>query len=69
MREKALATMKGDTYQLIEVKFGSYPYDMVKGERTLQGRLAHRLDGRARSAPGRSRASRTDGTPGGGALG
>ena len=27
MREKALATLKGDTYQLIEVKFGSYPFD------------------------------------------
>jgi hypothetical protein len=27
MREKALATLKGDTFQLIEVKFGSYPFD------------------------------------------
>jgi len=25
MRKKALATLKGDTFQLIEVKFGSYP--------------------------------------------
>ncbi len=31
MREKALSTIKGPTYQLIEVKFGSYPYDVVKG--------------------------------------
>jgi len=31
MREKALSTAKGQTYQLIEVKFGSYPYDVVKG--------------------------------------
>jgi hypothetical protein len=30
MREKALSTAKGATYQLIEVKFGSYPYDVVK---------------------------------------
>ncbi len=30
MREKALASMKGPTYQLIEVKLGSYPYDFVK---------------------------------------
>ncbi|WP_448334823.1 hypothetical protein [Bellilinea sp.] len=28
MREKALATARGDTYQLIEVKFGSYPQDV-----------------------------------------
>ncbi len=25
LREKALSTLKGDTFQLIEVKFGSYP--------------------------------------------
>jgi len=30
MREKALQMEKGPTYQLIEVKFGSYPADMVK---------------------------------------
>jgi hypothetical protein len=30
MREKALSTLKGSTYQLIEVKFGSYPCEMVK---------------------------------------
>jgi hypothetical protein len=33
MREKALNTLQGPTYQLIEVKFGSYPGDMVIGER------------------------------------
>ena len=32
MREKALNTVKGPTYQLIEVKLGSYPYDIVKGD-------------------------------------
>ncbi len=38
MREKALSTIKGPTYQLIEVKFGSYPYDMVReGERVSKG--------------------------------
>ena len=31
MREKALTTAKGPHYQLIEVKFGSYPFDMVRG--------------------------------------
>jgi hypothetical protein len=32
MREKAIQMMKGPTYQLIEVKYGSYPFDLVKGE-------------------------------------
>ena len=31
MREKVMSTEKGPTYQLIEVKFGSYPQDTVKG--------------------------------------
>nr|MBC7245932.1 hypothetical protein [Chloroflexota bacterium] len=30
IRDKALATAKGPTYQLIEVKFGSYPFDVIK---------------------------------------
>ncbi len=34
MREKALATLKGDTFQLIEVKFGSYPFDFVQNGST-----------------------------------
>ena len=34
MREKSIQTMKGPTFQLIEVKFGSYPFDTVKGEST-----------------------------------
>ena len=33
MREKALNTVQGPTYQLIEVKFGSYPEDIVVGDR------------------------------------
>jgi hypothetical protein len=36
MREKALATLKGDAYQLIEVKYGSYPFDLVLGEHTMK---------------------------------
>lgn len=36
MRAKALETMRGDYYQLIEVKFGSYPFDGVKGEREVK---------------------------------
>lgn len=29
MRQKAMDTFKGETYQLIEVKFGNYPHDVV----------------------------------------
>jgi hypothetical protein len=36
MREKALSTRKGPTYQLIEVKFGSYPHDVVKGGQSIR---------------------------------
>jgi hypothetical protein len=36
MREKALSTLKGSTYQLLEVKFGSYPFDAVRGENTIR---------------------------------
>jgi hypothetical protein len=34
MREKAIQTMKGPTFQLIEVKFGSYPFETFRGEGT-----------------------------------
>jgi hypothetical protein len=30
MREKTIQTAKGPTYQMIEIKFGSYPHDVVK---------------------------------------
>ncbi|MAT44038.1 MAG: hypothetical protein CL609_17020 [Anaerolineaceae bacterium] len=36
LRKKALDTIKGDTYQLIEVKFGSYPFNIV-----TNGKLQH----------------------------
>jgi len=36
MREKALSTERGQAYQLIEVKFGSYPKDVVKGGRPIK---------------------------------
>ena len=29
LREKALSTLKGETFQLMEVKFGSYPFDFL----------------------------------------
>jgi hypothetical protein len=38
IREKTLSTAKGPTYQLIEVKFGSYPFDIVRdGEPIRKG--------------------------------
>ena len=36
MREKALNTLQGPTYQLIELKFGSYPYGVVKDGRSMK---------------------------------
>lgn len=36
LREKALSTARGPSYQLIEVKMGSYPYDVVKDGRTVK---------------------------------
>ncbi|NJD60937.1 MAG: hypothetical protein FIA98_16205 [Anaerolineae bacterium] len=36
MRDKALSSMKGPTYQLLEVKFGSYPFDLLKGDRQVR---------------------------------
>jgi hypothetical protein len=35
IRHKALETAKGPTYQLIEVKFGSYPFDLLRNERQM----------------------------------
>jgi hypothetical protein len=34
MRGKALATLKGPTYELIEVKLGNYPKDVIRGQTT-----------------------------------
>ncbi len=36
MRQKALDKLKGATYQLLEVKFGEYPCDVMRGERALK---------------------------------
>jgi hypothetical protein len=36
MREKALATLSGDTYRLIEVKFGNYPRDLERDGRACR---------------------------------
>jgi len=36
MRDKALGTLKGPTYQLIEVKFGTYPYEVLREGDTIE---------------------------------
>jgi len=36
MRQKALDTLKGPTHQLLEVKFGEYPFDVKLDERTIR---------------------------------
>ncbi len=36
LRDKALAKLKGPSYQLLEVKFGSYPVDLQRGERLMR---------------------------------
>ena len=44
LRDKALSTVKGPTYQLIEVNFGSYPQDLETAHGLTKGRLTHCLD-------------------------
>ncbi len=36
LRDKALSSLKGPSYQLLEVKFGSYPFDVLRGERLIR---------------------------------
>lgn len=36
MRDKALGTERGPTYQLIEVKFGSFPFDVIRDGRPIK---------------------------------
>ncbi|MCS7261127.1 MAG: hypothetical protein NZ765_10160 [Anaerolineae bacterium] len=36
MRDKALNTISGETYRLIEAKFGNYPCDVVRDERLMK---------------------------------
>ena len=56
MREKAISTNKGATYQFIEAKFGSYPFDVVN--KGVPPAPAHRSrGGRRKSSPARSTSS------------
>ncbi|MCS7060959.1 MAG: hypothetical protein RMN25_07305 [Anaerolineae bacterium] len=36
LRDKALSTLKGPTYQLIQVRFGNYPYQVMRNGRTMK---------------------------------
>ncbi len=62
IRQKALSTARGPTHQLIEVKFGSYPYDVVKEGRSIKAGspISWRLE---EIREGRIEAFRPDGTP------
>ncbi|HYM53673.1 MAG TPA: hypothetical protein VEW45_09455 [Candidatus Dormibacteraeota bacterium] len=62
MREKALEAERGDTYRLIEIKFGTAPRDVLHGERPLKrgSNLTWKPD-EIRS--GRIAVKRPDGTP------
>jgi len=62
MREKALATTKGTTYQLLEVKFGSYPYDVVKAGSAIKAGSPISWSPEEINA-GQIEAHRPDGTP------
>jgi len=62
IRDKALSTEKGPTYQLLEVKFGSYPYDVVRGDR--QRRKGEPISwSPSEIRAGQINVSRPDGTP------
>lgn len=62
MREKALSALQGPTYQLIEIKFGSYPDDMVIGDRQVKAKtpIAWKPD---QIRKGKIEGFKSDGTP------
>jgi hypothetical protein len=62
MREKVLSTEKGDTYQLIEVKFGSYPFDVVRDGRPIRAGSPIGWEA-AEIRAGQIQATFADGTP------
>ena len=62
MRDKALDTERGDTYRLIEVKFGSAPADLLRGGK-LVARGGALSWSPAEVRAGRIEAAGTDGAP------
>jgi len=62
LREKALSAMRGPTYQLIEVKFGNFPYEVIRGERTIKAGSPVSWNA-VEVERGQIEAARPDGTP------
>jgi len=62
MREKALGTLKGPTYQLIQVRFGNYPYEVMRNGRKLKAGSSIGWTAQEAQA-GRVEAERPDGSP------
>jgi len=62
MRDKALSSLRGATYQFIELKFGAYPHDVVKEGKPIRGGtpIAWRPD---EVAAGKINAFKPDGAP------
>ncbi len=62
MRDKALSTASGPTFQLIQVKFGSFPHDVVRDGKTIKSGspIAWTL---SEIRAGQIEASLPDGTP------
>ena len=62
MREKILSTIKGPTYQMLEVKFGNYPYEFVcEGSPKKAGSPVSWTPGEVQA--GKIEGTRPDGTP------
>ncbi len=62
IRQKALDTLKGPTYQLIEIKFGQYPEDLLRNERLMR-KDSPVAWGAEDVRLGQFQAARPDGTP------
>ena len=62
MREKALGTLKGATYQLLEVKFGNYPFDATLEDRSIRAGAPISWNPTAIQS-GKIEVRRLDGTP------
>ncbi len=62
LREKALSTLKGPTYQLIQVRFGNFPYEVMRNGRKIKAGSSIGWTAEEVQA-GRVEASRPDGSP------
>jgi len=62
MRAKALQTFKGENYQLIEVKMGNYPYEVLRGSKPMKAGSPVSWSA-AETQAGRLEVSRPDGSP------